>query len=268
MTHLISWWPEVDQLIFSTAGAIIGGSLVAWLAGYYSEKGRRELISKEFPKLLEQAKLTAYEEQKSKNLATREDIAGLVEQVRAVTKEAEEIKAEIQSAVADRDRQMKWRIEVYLEAIEAIARLNGALAQFGNLDFPDDAITAPLTLDSARVSKIQLVASNETITATNLYLEAWTKSFLEISTRRLLLRLRLGDLDETQKSRERLEFVRYCTLAALDLNPLLVGATVAARIDLGIDFDATLYTSQTSEIASRVSAAVANTFGGFLRLLN
>jgi hypothetical protein len=90
-----SWWPAFDGLIFSTIGALLGGSVVARLGGYYSEKGKRKLIAEELPKLLQQARATAYEEQKGKNIATKEDIQQVVEQVRAVTRETEAIKAEI-----------------------------------------------------------------------------------------------------------------------------------------------------------------------------
>jgi hypothetical protein len=56
-------------------------------------------LEEEFPKLPEQARQTAYKQEKGKNLATKEDVRQVLDQVPAVTLETETIKAEIEGGV-------------------------------------------------------------------------------------------------------------------------------------------------------------------------
>jgi hypothetical protein len=127
IADLATWWPAGEGFAFSLAGSIIGGSLIAWLSGYYSEKGKRKLISEEFPKLLEQARQTAYEAEKGKNVATKEDLQQVVEQIRAVTREAEGIKAEISERTWHERRIWAERRDAYVEALNATHKLGRAL---------------------------------------------------------------------------------------------------------------------------------------------
>ena len=52
----------------------VGGSFVAWTSGYYSEKGKRDLLREEWPKLLKEAHEKARAEEAGKRLTTKEDI--------------------------------------------------------------------------------------------------------------------------------------------------------------------------------------------------
>ena len=128
MMLVTSSWPEFATFLFSIAGATIGGSLVAWLSGYYSEKGKRKLIQEEFPRVLEQARQNSYEQEKGKNLATKEDIQQVIDQVRAVTRETEIIKAEIGGGLWR--EQMLWgqKRDMYVEAMAVMSKLVGCYA--------------------------------------------------------------------------------------------------------------------------------------------
>jgi hypothetical protein len=122
-----SWWPEFDQFLFTLAGALVGGSLVAWLSGYYSEKGKRKLLNEEFPRLLEQARQTSYETEKGKNAATKEDIQQVVEQIRVVTTETESIKAAFSQGVWHGQRLWMERRDGYVEALNTADKLRRVL---------------------------------------------------------------------------------------------------------------------------------------------
>src|SRR5258708_34762309 len=97
--------PELERFLSSVIGAVIGGSLVAWMSGYYSEKGKRKLMREELPNLLAEANKRAYEEERGKRLATKEDIKNVVEQVQQVTKATEITKAEITGGLWERQGQ-------------------------------------------------------------------------------------------------------------------------------------------------------------------
>ena len=116
-------WPELEKFLFSLIGALIGGSFVAWIGGYYSEKGKRDLLVEEFPKLLVETRNKAYEEEKGKRLATKDDIENVLDQVRAVTRETELVKAGISGGLWQRQWQMTQKRDAYTRLIDALENL-------------------------------------------------------------------------------------------------------------------------------------------------
>jgi hypothetical protein len=74
-----------------------------------------------------------YLKNKGKNLATREDLEGIVTEVRAVTKTAEEIKADIGNDVWSRQRQWELKQEVLFEATRRVAAVFEALKALENI---------------------------------------------------------------------------------------------------------------------------------------
>jgi hypothetical protein len=77
--------------------------------------------------------LTKYSEKKAENIATHEDINKLVEQVRAVTKTTEDIKAEISSGLWDRQKRWEMKREVLFEAAKNLAEVEDALFSFSDI---------------------------------------------------------------------------------------------------------------------------------------
>jgi hypothetical protein len=73
----------------------------------------------------------SYLKKKGENLATREDIKGVLEQVRAVTTVTKEIEAKISSEVWDKQRRWELKRDILLEAAKRLANAAEALK---NLD--------------------------------------------------------------------------------------------------------------------------------------
>lgn len=116
-------WPDLEKFLFSLLGAILGGSFVAWISGYYSEKGKRELLREEWPRLLDEARQKSYEEETGKRLATKDDIGNVLEQVRMVTKETEIIRAQISSGLWQRQWHLTQKRDCYVRLIDALENI-------------------------------------------------------------------------------------------------------------------------------------------------
>jgi hypothetical protein len=69
----------------------------------------------------------SYLKTKGKNLATKEDIDGVVEQVKLVTKATKEIEAKISNDVWDRQKQWELKREVLFEATKRLSDLDNKL---------------------------------------------------------------------------------------------------------------------------------------------
>jgi hypothetical protein len=119
----MSIWPQLAKFLFSLLGAVIGGSFVAWIGGYYSEKGKRDLFAEEFPKLLAEAREKAYAEETGKRLATKDDIENVLDQVRAVTRETELVKAEISGGLWQQQWQKTQKRDAYVRLIDTLENL-------------------------------------------------------------------------------------------------------------------------------------------------
>jgi hypothetical protein len=67
--------------------------------------------------------LKSYAEQKGKQLATKEDIGDVLEQVRAVTRETEVIKAEISGGLWQQQWQLTQKRDCYVRLIDALENI-------------------------------------------------------------------------------------------------------------------------------------------------
>jgi hypothetical protein len=74
-----------------------------------------------------------YLRKKGENLATHEDIDGLVKQVQAVTTATEQIKAQIASDVWDRQKRWELKREVLFQAAKAVAEADEALRAYNTV---------------------------------------------------------------------------------------------------------------------------------------
>jgi hypothetical protein len=71
--------------------------------------------------------LAAYLSEKGKNLATREDVDNLVEQMSMVTKATKEIEARISGDLWDRQKRWELKREILFDAIRRLADLEEGL---------------------------------------------------------------------------------------------------------------------------------------------
>ena len=75
---------------------------------------------------------------KGKNLATHEDINGLVDQVKAVTMATKEIEAKVSSEVWDQQKRWETRKEILFDAVRHVARaqaiLTDTVVSIGKID--------------------------------------------------------------------------------------------------------------------------------------
>jgi hypothetical protein len=72
----------------------------------------------------------SYFKTKGKNLASKEDIKGLVQQVEAVTTATKQIESKISNDVWDRKKRFEMRREVLFEAAKRLAKIDDALLNF------------------------------------------------------------------------------------------------------------------------------------------
>ena len=79
------------------------------------------------------AYLGSYLKKKGENLATREDISKLVEQVAAITQATKEIEAKISTEMWDRQKRWELKRDVMLEAAKRVAAVNNALASLSTM---------------------------------------------------------------------------------------------------------------------------------------
>ena len=93
--------------ILTLGMGLVGAFLGSYLAGYLKEKG--------------------------KNLATREDIEKLVDQVSAVTKATKEIEAKISGELWNRQKRWEMKRDVLFAAAKAIAEVDEALLKYKSL---------------------------------------------------------------------------------------------------------------------------------------
>src|SRR5579862_3362214 len=73
--------------------------------------------------------LGAYMKKKGENFATREDLQDVVEQVKAVTRTAEEIKSEIAGGLWDRQKQWELRRDTLFELAKCLTESDDAITK-------------------------------------------------------------------------------------------------------------------------------------------
>jgi hypothetical protein len=96
----------MDAVLFVQAvGLAVVGGIGGWVGAYYG----------------------SYWKEKGKQAATHEDLENVVKEVRAVTKTAEEIKAEISGGLWDKQKRWEMKREVLFQAAKRIAEVDDAL---------------------------------------------------------------------------------------------------------------------------------------------
>src|SRR5437764_4375039 len=116
-----------------------------------------------------------------------------------------QLRLQLQAAAeeATRARRFEMRRTVYLEGAEAIARANMLLGRMADLDMPNVEIARIISETIARLAKIQIVATLETVRAVSVYQATLSECLSALWPKRweLLARARvLADYDEQIKA--------------------------------------------------------------------
>lgn len=143
-----------------------------------------------------------YIDQKSKNLATKEDVgeitnivekikhenAQVLEKIKAEHAEKlEDIRKENQLLVSSLDKQLDLKIKIYTDALEAFSHVNNSIVKLSNLNFDEFEFTKLLDEVAAKLSKIQAVCSTSTLKSTLKIMEAFNKATLDLLPQRIPL---------------------------------------------------------------------------------
>ena len=162
--------------------------------------------------------IPSYLTEKSKNLATKEDIEGITNQVEAVkvgyAKILEEVRSDNQLRLASIEREKGIKKEVYLKVVEAISRSKDMIANFSNLDITNEEITKNMRDDSSVMIKVQVVGTQETVRATTEFIAAIGILTLDLMLERSTLLERKKSIEEEKslKVKSKQEIDRYIEL--------------------------------------------------------
>ncbi|NAW58481.1 MULTISPECIES: chromosome partitioning protein ParA [unclassified Vibrio] len=111
--------------------------------------------------------LPSYLSSKAANLATKEDIGAITDEVELVrsgyAEMLEEVKNNHQLKLASIEREKLLKKEVYLESMEALGRYQNTLASMSDLDIPNQHVSNTFSTSAAQISKINLVGSESTV---------------------------------------------------------------------------------------------------------
>lgn len=168
-----------------------------------------------------------YIDQKSKNLATKEDVgeitnivekikhenAQVLEKIKAEHAEKlEDIRKENQLLVSSLDKQLDLKIKIYTDALEAFSHVNNSIVKLSNLNFDEFEFTKLLDEVAAKLSKIQAVCSTNTLKSTLKIMEAFNKATLDLLPQRIPLsedvevqQKKLAELTSSEHTSELLE---------------------------------------------------------------
>jgi hypothetical protein len=136
--------------------------------------------------------LGAYLKKKGENLATQEDIAKLVEQMKVVTKATKEIEAKISDEVWNRQRQWELKREVLFGLVKTIGDLSDKLT----------ALHAVYQVSRVKPGGIGIVDEHKELER----IEAWGQTATELDTAILLV----GTVCGAELKKVVLDFGLFC----------------------------------------------------------
>ncbi len=87
----------------------------------------------------------------------------------------------------DRERQLSWRRDVYLEAAQSISRGFSFLGRLLDLNTSDQELSTAYQEDLSRIAKIQVVATEKTVQAVTAFSNEFTSVYLKLSLDRIPL---------------------------------------------------------------------------------
>jgi hypothetical protein len=152
----------------------------------------------------------------------------------------------------DRERTMSLRREVYLEAGAAISLLTQALGRISHVKYDMDATAADFTNGLAKLAKVQIVGSEETVEAVMAYVNAVGAAFMQLVIARApmtaLQTMIDSETDPARKNQLTLEKTRKILAAGdrgIDLAvatiKLVPNALLAVRKEMNLPLDRVRY---------------------------
>jgi len=95
----------------------------------------------------------------------------------------------------DRERKMSLRREVYLEAAAALSHSNALIGRITNIENDQKMLGDEFAADLAKIAKVHIVGSAQTVQAIMNYVNVLGPSFLELVAKRAPLMIRKSAID-------------------------------------------------------------------------
>tara|TARA_R110000765_G_scaffold251828_1_gene353205 strand:+ start:399 stop:1325 length:927 start_codon:yes stop_codon:yes gene_type:complete len=191
-------------------GAVVGGGILFYFLKSY---------------------IPAYLSKKGQNLATKQDIGAITDQVEAVktgyAQILEEVKVSNQLKMSAIEREQSLKKEVYMEAVEAISQSQIMVANFSNLNITGHAITSEFSVQAGKIAKVQIVGTKETVEALIIFMGEVNTACLHLMLERaeLVTRMKTIETLETLRNNHQSEIERYVSIMK-DMN-------LAGKLDKG-----------------------------------
>lgn len=94
-----------------------------------------------------------------------------------------------------REREMSLRREVYLEVASALVHIQTVVAQASNIEYEQKDLMAAFATDQAKIAKVHIVGSQDTVAAIMSFMGEVGPAFLELITRRPSLMIRKSGIE-------------------------------------------------------------------------
>lgn len=192
---------EIEKIITIAGsfgiGAILGGGVLYYFIKSY---------------------IPAYLSEKGKNLATKEDVGTITEEVEAVKSGYAEILEEVKVSnllkVSAIEREQNIKKEVYMDAVEAITKSQNMIASFSNLNISEEKITSEFSEQAGKIAKVQIVGTKETVQAVTVFMGEIGTATLHLMLERVALMNRKNDIQISVDLRDRYqsEVDRYLSI--------------------------------------------------------
>lgn len=167
-------------------GAILGGGLLFYFVKSY---------------------IPSYLSEKGKNLATKEDIGTITNEVELVksgyAEILEEVKVSNQIKISAIEREQNTKKEVYMEAVEAITKSQNMVASFSNLNISEEQITSGFSEQAGKIAKVQIVGTRETVQAVTIFMSEIGTATLNLMLERMALINRKNEIKISESLRDK-----------------------------------------------------------------
>ena len=167
-------------------GAILGGGVLFYFVKSY---------------------IPSYLSEKGKNLATKEDIGTITNEVELVksgyAEILEEVKVSNQIKISAIEREQNTKKEVYMEAVEAITKSQNMVASFSNLNISEEQITSGFSEQAGKIAKVQIVGTRETVQAVTIFMSEIGTATLNLMLERMALINRKNEIKISESLRDK-----------------------------------------------------------------